>query len=95
MGALLVSLNFLWGILHTSTVDECSFRLQTNVETMLEKMEKNVDKLTKENEEMKAQIGETREKSEHLIQIQEKLDLILKSMANGADVARDRNRRPK
>ena len=69
---------------------------------MLEKVEKNIDKLTKENEEMKVQIGETREKSEHLIQLKEqnemigrKLDLIIKSMANGADVTRDRNRRPK
>ena len=75
--------------------------MQTNVETMLEKLEKNVDKLTKENEEMKVQIGETREKSEHLIQLQEqnevmgkKLDFIIKSIANGADVTRDRNRRP-
>ena len=75
--------------------------MQTNVETMLEKLEKNVDKLTKENEEMKVQIGETREKSEHLIQLQEqnemmgkKLDFIIKSIANATDVTRDRNRRP-
>ena len=76
--------------------------MQTNVETMLEKVDKNIDKLTKENEEMKVQIGETREKSEHLIQLQEqnemmgkKLDFIIKSIANGADVTRDRNRRLK
>ena len=69
---------------------------------MLEKVEKNGDKMSKEIEEMKVQIGETREKSEQLTQLQEqnemigkKLDTILKSMANGADITRDRNRRPK
>ena len=77
-----------------------SFPLQTNVETMLEKAEKHNDNMAKEIEEMKTQIEETREKSQHLMQLQEqnkdisdKLDMVLKALSKRSDLSGNMKRR--
>lgn len=77
-----------------------SFPLQTNVETMLEKAEKHNDNMAKEIEEMKTQIEETREKSQHLMQLQEqnkdisdKLDMVLKALSKSSDLSGNMKRR--
>ena len=77
-----------------------SFPLQTNVETMLEKAEKHNDNMAKEIEEMKTQIEETREKAQHLMQLQEqnkdisdKLDMVLKALSKSSDLSGNMKRR--
>lgn len=77
-----------------------SFPLQTNVETMLEKAEKHNDNMAKEIEEMKTQIEETREKSQHLMQLQEqnkdisdKLDMVLNALSKSSDLSGNMKRR--
>ena len=77
-----------------------SFPLQTNVETMLEKAEKHNDNMAKEIEGIKTQIEETREKSQHLMQLQEqnkdisdKLDMILNALSKSSDLSGNMKRR--